>query len=68
MLKYKMNHFGHLVRVDMKDKRYTCKENTMHQHLKMAGRHPHNGLRKGYITEVSKRTFRDSIHQTSGAY
>jgi hypothetical protein len=52
----------------MKDKRYTCKENTMHQHLKMAGRHPHNGLRKGYITEVSKRTFRDSIHQTSGAY
>jgi hypothetical protein len=39
----------------------------MAQHQKTPAQ-PHKGMRKGYITEVRARTFRDSINETSGAY
>lgn len=62
-----MKHLPKQVRVDMVDKKYTARENQLAQHLKVVGS-PHAGLKKGYITSVRPRTFRDSIKETTGSY
>jgi hypothetical protein len=67
MLNYKMKHYGQLVRVDAIDKKYTARANQLVQHQKVPGQ-PHKGMKKGYATDVVKRTFRDSINATSGFY
>ena len=62
-----MKHLPKQVRVDAIDKKYTVRENQLAQHLKVPGS-LHKGMKKGYITDVRARTFRDSIKETSGAY
>lgn len=62
-----MKNYPKQIRVDAVDKKYTARENQLAQHQKVPGQ-PHKGLRKGYDTGVEKRTFRDTIHETSGSY
>jgi len=62
-----MKHLPKQVRVDMVDKSYTARENLLAQHQKVPGQ-PHKGMKKGYITEVRPRTYRDSIKETTGYF
>jgi hypothetical protein len=62
-----MKHLPKQIRADVGHKHYTDRENLLAQHLKIPAQ-PHKGVKKGYITDVRARTFRDSIKETTGAY